>query len=313
MTLEAAASSKAEQQFGDSVIPEVLPDWRSVESQALALMRRTKDVRVAVLALRAATRIDGVSGFVLGLQALLGLLERYWESIHPQLDADEDFGPTMRLNALAPLTNGDMLLRDLHEARLGTSRSLGQVLVRDVEQAFGKLAPREGEAAHSVPQIEGALTEIFADQAGVKDACMVAVERVAQLQAALNARLGSAHSVDFRTLRDIAAVVQHAARGLGASGQDDSVDNATATAGSPGQSDAAPARSANRGEITTRQEAVKALDKVILYLEQTEPGNPAPLLIKRAQRLIGVSFLDIMSDLAPDALSTIENITGRSS
>jgi len=64
--------------------------------------------------------------------------------------------------------------------------------------------------------------------------------------------------------------------------------------------------------LRSRQDAISALDRVITYLEQTEPGNPAPLLIKRAQRLIGVSFLEIMSDLAPDALGSIENITGRS-
>ncbi len=49
----------------------------------------------------------------------------------------------------------------------------------------------------------------------------------------------------------------------------------------------------------------------IRYLEQTEPGNPAPLLIARAKKLIGVSFLEIMADLAPNALDTIETVTGK--
>ena len=53
------------------------------------------------------------------------------------------------------------------------------------------------------------------------------------------------------------------------------------------------------------------LDRVIAYLTKTEPGNPAPLLIERAKQLIGVSFLDIMANLAPNALETIETVTGR--
>lgn len=53
------------------------------------------------------------------------------------------------------------------------------------------------------------------------------------------------------------------------------------------------------------------LDRVIRFLETTEPGNPAPLLIERAKKLIGVSFLEIMANLAPNALDTIENVTGR--
>lgn len=311
IALETAARPKAEQQFGDSVIPEVPPEWRSVQSQALDLMRRTKDVRVAVLALRAAARIDGITGFVAGMQVLNGLLEQYWDHIHPQLDADDDNDPTMRLNALAPLTDSDMVLRDLHEARIGTSRSLGPVLVRDVELAFGKLTPRDGEAVHSAPQIEGALGEIFESQASAREACAAAADGVAQLQATINDRVGSFQVVDFKPLRDIAAVVQQVARGLGSAGQD--ADAAAEEGGDTEPSAAAPARTANRGEILSRQDALSTLDRVIRYLEQAEPGNPAPLLIKRAQRLIGVSFLDIMSDLAPDALASIENITGRSS
>jgi type VI secretion system protein ImpA len=52
---------------------------------------------------------------------------------------------------------------------------------------------------------------------------------------------------------------------------------------------------------------------VIRFLEQTEPGNPAPLLIDRAKKLIGVSFLEIMANLAPGALDTIETVTGKRS
>ena len=65
------------------------------------------------------------------------------------------------------------------------------------------------------------------------------------------------------------------------------------------------------GDIRSREDALRQLDRVIDFLHRTEPGNPAPLLIERAKRLVGVSFMDIMADLAPDAVSTIQNITGR--
>jgi type VI secretion system protein ImpA len=65
------------------------------------------------------------------------------------------------------------------------------------------------------------------------------------------------------------------------------------------------------GPIRSREDALRALDRVIDYLTQAEPGNPAPLLIERAKRLIGVSFLDIIADLAPGALDAIETVTGK--
>jgi type VI secretion system protein ImpA len=240
------------------------------------------------------------------------MLERYWDSIHPQLDADDANDPTMRLNALAPLTDSDMVLRDLHDAKVGTSRSMGPILVRDVETAFGKLAAKEGDTVLSVMQIEGALREIFEAQPGVRDACAAAADCVAQLQSAINERVGGADAVDFKPLREIAYLLAQVAKNLGASSGDESVD-ATEEVEATQSSNPGVQRAAARGEVASRQDALDTLDRVIRYLEQSEPGNPAPLLIKRAKRLIGVSFLDIMADLAPDALSSIENITGRPS
>ncbi len=307
--LEACARSKAEQQFGDSIIPAVEPDWRLVSTQAVELMQRSKDVRVAVLAVRASTRMQGIQGFVQGIQTLRELLARYWQDIHPQLDASDNNDPTMRLNALAPLTDSDMLLQDLHEAKIGAARGAASLSVRDMEVAAGKLSARDGDTALTAAQVQGLLGDILTADPALKDICCTAADVVSQLQNMINERVGGDFAVDFKALRDVAAVVQHAAKSLDGTTSDDSGEQlaSDAQSGNPGGN-------ANRsvmGQLASRQDAIQTLDKVIRYLEQTEPGNPAPLLIKRAQRLIGVSFIDIMSDLAPDALGTIENITGR--
>lgn len=308
IALEVASRSKAEQQFGDSVIPAVEPDWRAVAEQAHELLRRTKDVRVAILLLRACARQQGVAGFSMGLQLLNSLLDSYWDTIHPQLDADDANDPTMRLNALAPLSDSDMAVRDLHDARVGTARSLGALLVRDIEVAFGRLGAKEGQASYTTTQIEGAINEIRASDpqsltfsAGLRD-------QIDQLKSLLDSRAGGGQQVDLKPLRDIATLLRQTCS--------DATVPSDSQAGAPLEGDTASegARPAagGTGPLRSRQDAISALDRVITYLEQTEPGNPAPLLIKRAQRLIGVSFLEIMSDLAPDALGSIENITGRS-
>jgi type VI secretion system protein ImpA len=308
IALETASRSKAEQQFGDSVIPAVEPDWRAVAEQAHELLRRTKDVRVAILLLRACARLQGVSGFSMGLQLLNSLLDSYWDTIHPQLDADDDNDPTMRVNALAPLSDADMAVRDLHDARVGTTRSLGPLLVRDIEVAFGRLSAKEGQASYTTAQIEGAINEIrsnepklLADGVGLRD-------QVDQLKTLLESRVGGGQQVDLKALRDIASLLRQTCS--------DGADKSDAAEGASGDVDGhaegARPMAGGSGQLRSRQDAIATLDRVIAYLEQTEPGNPAPLLIKRAQRLIGVSFLEIMSDLAPDALGSIENITGHS-
>jgi type VI secretion system protein ImpA len=97
---------------------------------------------------------------------------------------------------------------------------------------------------------------------------------------------------------------------VGAPAEADAGDTAEAAPASQAAGDA-PRPAAARGEIQSRQDAVQMLDRVIRYLEQAEPGNPAPLLIDRAKKLIGVSFLEIMANLAPNAMDTIETVTGK--
>ncbi|MBS1173145.1 MAG: type secretion system protein TssA, partial [Proteobacteria bacterium] len=56
------------------------------------------------------------------------------------------------------------------------------------------------------------------------------------------------------------------------------------------------------GEIRSREDAIRLLDKVCAYLDRNEPSNPAPLLIQRAKRLMTMSFVDIIRDMAPDGV-----------
>lgn len=52
------------------------------------------------------------------------------------------------------------------------------------------------------------------------------------------------------------------------------------------------------------------LEKVCDYLERNEPTNPAPLLIRRAKRLMTKNFVEILKDLAPDSVAQVEKIAG---
>jgi type VI secretion system protein ImpA len=64
------------------------------------------------------------------------------------------------------------------------------------------------------------------------------------------------------------------------------------------------------GEIRSREDAIRMLERVCEFMERTEPSNPAPLLIRRAQRLVSKNFIEIMEDLAPDSLGAIKGIAG---
>jgi type VI secretion system protein ImpA len=69
-------------------------------------------------------------------------------------------------------------------------------------------------------------------------------------------------------------------------------------------------RTVSTGKLASRADAKKMLEQVCAYLEQAEPAHPAPLLIRRAMRLLDMSFMEIMRELTPDAVGEIEKLGG---
>ena len=64
-------------------------------------------------------------------------------------------------------------------------------------------------------------------------------------------------------------------------------------------------------DVSTRDDVVAMLDKIISYYEQHEPSSPVPLLMQRAKRLVTMNFLELMKDLADKGLPQVEAITGK--
>jgi type VI secretion system protein ImpA len=96
-----------------------------------------------------------------------------------------------------------------------------------------------------------------------------------------------------------------------ASPLDDSAEAAEddATAAGSGGGGGGRARGLS-GTVSSRDEALRAIDLVVEYLERTEPTNPAPLFLRRARQLVGHNFLQLMKVLAPDALAEVARTVG---
>jgi len=305
--LEIAAQGKPEQQFGETVIAAVEPKWPDVAEQAQALLQRTKDLRPAVLLVRAVTHEQGLEGLLLGLQLLTGLLDRYWDQLHPRLDPDDGNDPTMRMNALAPLNDETMLVRDLYDAQVGVSRSVGPVSVREIAASYGVLAA--SAETPSQAQMLDALAEIQTGQPALARTLAGLTPALVALQRMISERSGQDDLLELGRLVPISKLLAQIGSSLGSNESQDEVAVDTEE-GDTFTESARPVDVPRDNGIRSRQDALRMLDRVIAYLEQTEPGNPAPLLLARAKLLVGVSFFDIITNLAPNALDTIETVTG---
>lgn len=303
ISLVTEMQGKPEQQYGDTLIHAVEPDWNRVAREAGELLKRSKDFRLAVMIVRALTRIDGVAGAVRGMQLMLSLAEQYWATGFPALEFDGEEDPLPRSNALTELTSSHGLVKDLRE-RVIHSKKLGSISLGALERIH-----LSREVIADLPLKRENIIDFLQDELRDGNPDIASLPELARLTNELKAwisdRLSAELAPDFSALCSF----------LDCLARSDMVEE-----GAEQQQAAAPAalidnlQPAPAGSASPygRQDAIAMLDVVCAYLEEAEPANPAPLLIRRARRMIGKDFVSILKEIAPDGLHQVEMIAGLS-
>ena len=312
-TLDRTATPKAERAIGDSVKTAEEPDWDKVSSLGESLLGRSKDLRVALHLTCAWTRMHGLAGWSDGLALIRGLLENRWDTVHPQLDAEDDNDPTARVNAVMPLTDMQSVLGYFRSTPFVQSPRLGRFSLRDLRIANGTLkvaAAEDGAALPSMTDIEAFCLDCPEEQlAGAAQETTSAMEHARAIDAIFTDRIGTAGP----DLKPLLGEIYELKKFLdGEVAKRMPVAEADAQAGEDGAaSGTAPANAAS-GRIETPQDVIRRLDEICEYYARREPSSPIPHQLRRAQRLVGMNFVDLMKELAPGGLSEFQIISGSS-
>jgi type VI secretion system protein ImpA len=64
------------------------------------------------------------------------------------------------------------------------------------------------------------------------------------------------------------------------------------------------------GAVNSRADVVQTIERLCEYYRQNEPSSPVPLILHRAQRMVHMSFMEIVTELTPDAVTTVKVVTG---
>lgn len=309
VALFEAAKGRPEQRMGASVIPAQPPEWRKVAKSATALLARTKDLRVATQLVKAMLDEAGAPGLYEGIAFFRALLERHWETVHPQLEADD---PSMRINAIADLADEEAVLARYRGAEVASARGVGRISVRDLERSTwaDKAAAAADPGAPSLDVVlEGADRAAVAK---IAQGTSAAVQDVQAIEAFVAEKVGAGRAPNLAKLTALLQVVAKVLAdrlrkyGIGAERQPD-------PGGVPAGAPTEPQGGAGSftGAINSRKDVLAALDGICAYYERLEPSSPIPLLLKRSKRLVAMSFVDIVRDLVPDALPHVEALGGK--
>lgn len=310
--LQELARGKPEQAIGDTVRAAQDPPWEQVRTQAELLLRSTKDLRVSGILHCALLKTEGIAGLSASLALTQGLLERYWESVYPLLDVEDDNDPTFRINCLVASLAGEQAIGTLRQITLVESRKFGRHSLRQYRIVTGGL--KVNSAAQQSAQLAQDLARL---EAAFQDVDIAALKLTAQAAARAAEHLGAIE----KTLLDRSGGIPEA---LGSLHADVKEINAVFAAQLAKRGEAVPAGApcddpeppreppapAAQGEIRNRADVVRTLDALCDYYVRNEPSSPIPLLLQRAKRLVDKGFMEIMHDLAPAGVAEAEAIGG---
>ena len=291
-------------------------DWAAVLRSSTELLSRTKDLRLAMLLTQALLNIDGFPGLAQGLSLMQQLLERFWDSLYPLLDHEDDDDPTMRINVITSLCDREGMLQTVSTAPLVSIKGWGSYSFNDIRYAeSGNAVDAEGEedsdaGSADAGQARAAFLECPIEELkATGDGINLSRATVAAIDQFLMEKVGSAHAPDLSALlgrlKEVAAIVNEFLSLRGESTPDSGE-------GESGSADG-QAMQALAGEINSRESAMKMMDKISDYFRRTEPSSPVPLLMQRAKRLSTMGFMEIVKDIAPDGLQQVQNISGMDS
>ncbi|HST43884.1 MAG TPA: type VI secretion system protein TssA [Luteimonas sp.] len=304
-------------------------DWRlALELSSDALLRVSKDLQAAAWFAEALIARHGLEGARDGFTVIAGLVERYWDTVHPLAedgDLEERAGRLAWFDTNAAAALRRMPLNDDPAAPVTLNDWQGS---REVDNLG-----RQNAEAYQAALAEGRQTGESVDarlRATADDALRTAVVSSAAAQAAfvhmksaVDARFGReapGFSALDDTLKRVQQVLQTTAKAKGllepaaaAAVMDEAPAGTSVAAGAPAAARAAVGGAAldlsGNGQAS-KQAALKALGEIAEYFRRNEPHSPVSSLLDQAVRWADLSLADFLAEVVRDD-STLDAIRAR--
>lgn len=281
------------------------------------LMESGKDLRVVhyfTFGLMGASSLEGLGD---GFSLIDWMLETYGALVHPHPEEDDPSDESAREMVIAEMLSGSPFVNALGACVILEAPRIGRLTVRDVEVIDGRAPDDKGGGARSSQEIR-AIAQYLAEAASgpgtnPDESLERAIKRVDRCLAAVVRVTGRFSGESLGTDR-VTKMLQRVNAQLEASkgAATSAVEPAQAQAGAlvPARQESASA-AAGGMVLRTRNDARRMILEISRFLEETEPSHPAPLFLKRAERLLGAKdFFEIVNDMAPDSVTELMRITG---
>lgn len=312
--IQTLVEGKPEQQYGDVIIEAEEPDWNTVEKLCRQILSESKDIRVFCFYAQALTANYGVKGFKKGCEIIYANVDKYWEDLYPKLvDEEGSFDAFYRSGSIGLLIANTGIIQQLNESNILYSPSKKSYF--KIKSVAASLMNNEdglypGGKEKLIEDIKVAYENEQEELLALKDALdlILAIENV------FDKNLEGFH-LDFSTIKKplevIASLLVRTSTMEESDNQDSSEEEVGTALNTVMTKPVLDIQSLEDIKIKDRADVKIVLEKLNLYFRLKEPSHPAPLFIERLQKLMDMSFYEMLKNISPNSLNDLDLIIGK--
>jgi type VI secretion system ImpA family protein len=273
-------------------------DWRQIIGLIEAQSAVTKDVWLAVYLMRAGAKAGRLDTVETGAGFLAGMLEAWWDVVHPTLD---EYGYQGRKGPCEALTRiGEFILPLrrvilLEHPRLGAYSGIDFDRFRD-----------NGDSEDGYGMFRAAIEETSDEELQVViDRLDHIRDGIRRADAVLTENSGNDTGTNFQPTYEVLDQIR---RGVAAHLRvpDETADEESGDADFGSGAEAGGGRVS--GRIESREDVFRAMDLIADYYARKEPGSPVPIALRRAREWVSMDFLAVLQDIAPNSMEEARRV-----
>ena len=295
-------------------------DWAAVASAALeALQSKSKDLRIAAWLTEAWLKLHGPAGAERGLRIIEGLLDRFWDTVYPQIDEDGDTD-----SRLAPIgwINEKLSIQLKGLAMTEPNTKEPDILTWQNWEKASMLERAGQKAGENDISTARFMTAVLLTPASyyrrLSSELHELKQAVLDLERLIDKKTGEPMAALWQFKEILDAVSDFINKALDQKAEEEPEDEQGEASASGNPSDVMHdpgGRGVRWGPIRNRAEAYQRLAEAADYLIQKEPHSPVPHLIRRAVSWGNMTFGELMTELVNDQhnLGAIYSMLGMNS
>lgn len=269
------------------------PNWNAIYDLSVELFNKTRDLRLASVITQCLLDIVGILSLKTSLLFIENLLVNLWDSIYPRLENNDI---AYRLKAIHEINNNEYLLYQIRKTVFLPQHNKDPFTIRDIE----KMDAHDSSATLQLAQLQQHIQSQPEQAATLAASLRSSLSSCQRIEEFLPQSTNNLQKLLLMILKYLPTAEEPTAQPEAAHSEPSNPAHAYTS------TPLNPALNTIRG----RADIALLLDQMCEYLSEHEPSNPAPLLLRRAKKLLELNFLEVMEELNPEGVQQIKRLAG---